>query len=57
MKEKQGKGLKICTTKQMLQRLPIVSAQVTADNTSKILLNEMGQTIYFFIDQKKLLKK
>ena len=38
IKEKQGKGLKILTTKQMLQRLPIVLAQLKAGNTSENLL-------------------
>ena len=32
-KAKQGKGLKIVTPKQMLQRLQIVPAQVKAGNT------------------------
>ena len=31
------KGLKILTSKQMLQRLPIALAQVKADNTSENL--------------------
>ena len=34
IKEKQGKGLKILTPKQILQRLPIALAQVKAGNTS-----------------------
>ena len=33
------KGLKILTSKQMLQKLPIVLAQVKTDNTSENLLN------------------
>ena len=33
MKEKQGKGLKILSLKQMLQRLPIALEQVKAGNT------------------------
>ena len=37
------KGLKILTPKQMLQRLPIVLAQVTAANASENLLNEIRQ--------------
>ena len=37
------KGLKILTPKQMLQRVPIVLAQVTAANTSENLLNEIRQ--------------
>ena len=40
-KTKYGKGLKILTTKQMLQRLPIALAQVKAGNTSETLLNEI----------------
>ena len=34
-KKKFGKGLKILTPKQMLQRLPIALAQVKAGNTSE----------------------
>ena len=36
-----GKGLKILTPKQMLQRLPIALAQVKTGNKSKTLLNEI----------------
>ena len=35
----KGKGLKILTPKQMLQRLPIALAQVRAGNSSENLLN------------------
>ena len=35
---KHGKGLKILTPKQMLQRLQIALAQIKAGNTSKNLL-------------------
>ena len=42
----KGKGLKILTPKQMLQRLPIAIVQVKAGNTSKSLLNEIKQIIY-----------
>ena len=41
-----GKGIKILTPKQMLQRLPIVFAQVKAGNGSENLLNEICQIIY-----------
>ena len=34
----KGKGLKILTSKQMLQRLPITLAQVKAGNNSEHLL-------------------
>ena len=48
--ETKGKGLKILTPKQMLQRLPIALAQVKAGNNSENLLNEIKEI-------KKLLKK
>ena len=35
----EGKGIKILTPKQMLQRLPISLAQVKAGNNSESLLN------------------
>ena len=41
-----GKGLKILTPKQLLQRLPIALAQVKADNNSENLLNEIRQIIH-----------
>ena len=37
--ETKGKGLKILTPKQMLQRLPIALVQVKAGNNSENLLN------------------
>ena len=44
-KIKQGTGLKILTSKQMLQRLPIALAQVKAGNNSENLLNEIEKII------------
>ena len=46
----EGKGLKIVTPKQMLQRLPIALAQVKvkAGNNSESLLNEIRQIAYSF---------
>ena len=41
-----GKGLKILTSNQMLQRLPIALAQVHAGNNSENLLNEIRQIAY-----------
>ena len=38
---KQGKGPKILTPKQMLQKLHIALAQVKAGNTSENVLNEI----------------
>ena len=37
----KGKGIKILTPKQILQRLPIALAQVKASNNSESLLNEV----------------
>ena len=55
-KAKHGKGLKILTPKQMLQRLPIALAQVKAGNTSESLLNEIRQILYSLYQAKKILK-
>ena len=54
---KQGKGLKILTPKQMLQKLPIALAQVKAGNTSENLLNEIRQITYFLYRGKVVTKK
>ena len=43
---KQGKGLKVLTPEQMLQRLPIVLAQIKAVNNSESLLNKIRQIVY-----------
>ena len=55
--ETKGKGLKILTPKQMLQRLPIALAQVKADNNSESLLNEIRQIVYSLYQSKKITKK
>ena len=44
--ETKGKGLKILTPKQMLQRLPIAFAQVKAGNNSESSLNKIRQIVY-----------
>ena len=41
----KGKGLKILTPKQMLQRLPIALAQVKAGNNSENSLNEIRKIV------------
>ena len=41
-----GKGLKMLTPKQLLQRLPIALAQLKAVNNSESLLNEIRQNVY-----------
>ena len=55
--ETNGKGLKILTPKQMLQRLPISLAQVKAGNNSENLLNEIWQIIYSLFQSKEITKK
>ena len=53
---KQGKGLKILTHKQMLQRLPIALAQVKAGNTCENLLNEIRQIKHSLYQAKEITK-
>ena len=54
---KYGKGLKILTPKQMVQRLPVGLAQVKAGNTSENLLNEITQIVYSLYREKEVTKK
>ena len=42
----KGQGLKILTPNQMLNRLPIVLAQLQAGNNSNKLKNEIRQLLY-----------
>ena len=55
--ETEGKGLKILTPKQMLQRLPIALAQVRAGNNSENLWNEIRQIVYSLYQSKQITKK
>ena len=52
----EGKGLKILTNKQMLNRLPILLAQIQAGNNSKKLKNELRQILYSLYRSKTLTK-
>ena len=52
----KGEGLKILTIKQMLNRLPILFAQIQAGNNSKSLKNELRQIIYSLYRPKVLTK-
>ena len=52
----EGKGLKILTPKQVLQRLPIALPQVKAGNNSENLLNEMQQIICSLYQSKEITK-
>ena len=49
--------LKILTSKQMLQRLPIALAQVKAGNNSENILNEIRQIVYSLYQSKEITKK
>ena len=53
---KKGEGLKISTNKQMLNRLPILLAQIQADNNSVKLKNETRQILYSLYRSKPLTK-
>ena len=49
--------LKILTTKQVLQRLSIVLAQIKVGNNSESLLNEIRKIGYSFYQSKQITKK
>ena len=49
---KYGKGLKILTSKQTLQRLPIALAQLKDGSSSENLLNEIRQIIFSLYQAK-----
>ena len=51
-----GEGLKILTSKQMHNRLPILLAQIQAGNNSKSLKNELRQILYSLYRSKVLSK-
>ena len=51
-----GSGLKILTNKQMLNRLPILLAQIQAGNNSNKLKNETRQILYSLYRSKVLTK-
>ena len=53
---KKGEALKILTNKQRLNRLPILLAQIQADNNSKSLKNELRQILYSLYRSKVLTK-
>ena len=53
---KKGEGLKILTNQQMLNRLPILLAQIQAGNNSESLKNETRQILYSLYRSKALTK-
>ena len=50
----RGKDFKILTPKELLPRLPIALAQVTAGNNSESLLNEIRKIVYSLYQSKKI---
>ena len=56
-KATKGTGLKILTSKQMLQRLSIAPAKVKAGNNSESLLNEIRQIVYSLYQSQQITKK
>ena len=54
--ELSGSGLKILTNKQMLNRLPMLLAQIQAGNNSNKLKNETRQILYLLYRSKVLTK-
>ena len=55
-KSKKGEGLKLLNNKQMLNRLPILLAQIEAGNNSIKLKNETRQILYSLYRSKLLIK-
>ena len=52
--QQSGKGLKILTPNQMLNRLPIALAQLKAGNNSNKLKNEIRQLLYSLYRSKNM---
>ena len=53
----QWQGVKVLPPKQVLQRLPILLAQVQAGNTSRNPLNEIREVVYSLHETKQISKK
>ena len=56
-KQQKGKGIKVLTPKQMLQRLPIALVQVKAGNRSENLPNAINQIIYSSYQENESTKR
>ena len=57
LKATKSTRLRILTSKQMLQRLPIALGQVKAGNNSEKLLNEIKQIVYSLYQSKQITEK
>ena len=53
---KKGKGLKILINQQMLNRLPILFAQIQTGNNSQLFKNERRQILFSLYRSKALTK-
>lgn len=51
-----GRRIKKLTPKEMLQKIPILLAQVEVGNTLENILNEIQQVVYLLNRANKLLK-
>ena len=49
-----GKGLRVLTLEQMLQRLPIAFEEVKSGNTSKTIINEVRKIISSLYGAKEI---
>ena len=56
-KQQKGKGIKVLTPKQMVQRLPIALVQVKAGNRSENLPNAINQIIYSSYQENEITKR
>ena len=56
IQKQRGLGLKILTPNQMLNRLPIILAQLKAGNNSEKRKNKIKQILYSLYQSKKLTK-
>ena len=54
---KEGKELKILTPNKLLTRLPILLAQVKAEDNSRKLKNDVRQIVYLLYQYNKITKK
>ena len=52
-----GRRIKELTPKEMLQKIPILLAQVEVGNTLEDILNKIKQIVYLLNRANKLLKK
>ena len=53
-KIKEGKGVKIVTSNKLLTSLPILLAQIKAENASCKLKNEIRQILYLLYQHNKI---